>query len=152
MSTDKRKFNAIIRRHNRIPPRQGLGYPVEQHDDFDFDDFPSTPPFNPTNSGNVGITDAASPLWALLAGVTRTVGNIFQPAAVGVAQAYAGQPRQQIYQQSQYPQQQQQGSGIGLGIDGQGIRLSDGSHIGWLPIVAVVGGFMLLQARPVSRR
>lgn len=42
--------------------------------------------------------------------------------------------------------------GVGIGIDGQGIRLSDGSHIGWLPIGAVVLGFVLLQSQGFSRR
>lgn len=42
--------------------------------------------------------------------------------------------------------------GVGLGIDGQGVRLSDGSHIGWLPIGAVALGFMLLQSKGISRR
>lgn len=44
------------------------------------------------------------------------------------------------------------GDGVGIGVDGSGIRLSDGSHIGWLPIGAVVFGFFLLQSRGFSRR
>jgi hypothetical protein len=45
-----------------------------------------------------------------------------------------------------------QSSGVGFGIDGQGIRMSDGSHIGWLPIAGVVVAFSLLQSRGFSRR
>ena len=42
--------------------------------------------------------------------------------------------------------------GIGIGVDGQGIRLSDGSHIGWGTIAIVVGGIFLLQSRGFSRK
>jgi hypothetical protein len=41
--------------------------------------------------------------------------------------------------------------GVGFGLDSQGIRLSDGSHIGWLPIAGVVVGLKLLQAKPYRR-
>lgn len=44
------------------------------------------------------------------------------------------------------------GGGVGLGIDSSGIRLSDGSHIGWFPIIAVLGGVVLLQSSGFQRR
>ena len=44
------------------------------------------------------------------------------------------------------------GAGVGIGIDGQGIRLSDGSHIGWFPIAGVTLAIFLLQSKGFSRR
>lgn len=41
--------------------------------------------------------------------------------------------------------------GVGFGLDGTGIRLSDGSHIGWTTIALAAGAFFLLQSRPVTR-
>jgi hypothetical protein len=42
--------------------------------------------------------------------------------------------------------------GVGFGIDSQGVRLSDGSHIGW-PVIGIVGlGFFLLQSRGFQKR
>lgn len=69
--------------------------------------------------------------------------------------AYRSQtPQQPIYNvpgQSQYLPQRTS-TGVGFGVDGQGIRLSDGSHIGWFPIAGLVLAFVLLQSRPLSRR
>ena len=42
--------------------------------------------------------------------------------------------------------------GVGVGVDGQGIRLSDGSHIGWPLIALGVGAIFLLQSPGYSRR
>ena len=47
--------------------------------------------------------------------------------------------------------QRQQGQGIGLGIDSQGIRLSDGSHIGWFPVIGVLAALYLIQSPSFSR-
>jgi hypothetical protein len=44
------------------------------------------------------------------------------------------------------------GGGIGIGVDSRGIRLSDGSHIGWFPIIGVGFGLFLLQSKGFSRR
>ena len=44
------------------------------------------------------------------------------------------------------------GGGVGFGIDSQGLRLSDGSHIGW-PIIGIVGlGIYLVQSPGFTKR
>jgi hypothetical protein len=64
-----------------------------------------------------------------------------------------GYPQQPTGQQPYYPQVVVPApSGVGIGVDGQGIRLSDGSHISWLVIAGGVGVFMLLQHPGFSRR
>ena len=53
--------------------------------------------------------------------------------------------------QQQYALQQQQ-QGVGFGIDGQGLRMSDGSHIGW-PVMGLAAlALYLLQSPGFSRR
>lgn len=42
--------------------------------------------------------------------------------------------------------------GVGIGLDSNGVRLSDGSHIGWFPIIGVIGFFFVLQSRPLTRK
>jgi hypothetical protein len=90
---------------------------------------------------------------ALILGGLKVVDDIFAPPATRIAQA--GSQYQQQYSPAQLALLQQQRTptgGIGIGIDGQGIRLSDGSHIGWFPIVAVIGVFFLLQSPGFTRR
>ena len=113
--------------------------------------FGSTPPF---------VTPAPQPqspgfgntwLGPLLAGAEKTISNIFSPAATSVAQAQSP-----IYQQQPYgtnpTYRPVQPSGVGFGVDTRGIRLSDGSYIGW-GVIALAGGVILLiQTRPFSRR
>jgi hypothetical protein len=111
---------------------------------------------NPGSSNSSG-----SNIWEHLTpiiGAGLTVLNnwvVTRPGAnpVAVAQLSNGQ----TFQQQLTPEQYQawlasQRGGVGFGVDGQGIRLSDGSHISWVMIALVVGGFMLIQSRPFSRR
>lgn len=115
----------------------------QQIDDFQF------PTWNPESGP---AYSEAPPWWAVLgpgivAASGATLSDIFRrypetptyaqtrPYTVGAAAPYSTTS-----------------SGVGIGIDGQGIRLSDGSHIGWLPIGAVVLGLFLLQSQGFSRR
>ncbi len=97
---------------------------------------------------------------SLIAGGLRVIDDIFAPPATRIAQAGASRP---IYQ-PQYGggvdaygnplsyAPSRSNSGIGFGVDSQGVRLSDGSHIGWFPIVGVIGIFFLLQQPGFTRR
>jgi hypothetical protein len=84
-----------------------------------------------------------------ISAIGKTVSNIW-----GNANQQYQQPQYQYqpaYQQ-QPIYQTQPGGGVGIGLDGAGIRLSDGSHIGWLPIAGVGLGLVLLQSKGFSRR
>ena len=67
---------------------------------------------------------------------------------------------QQMLQAQAQAQYQYQGnpnaygypSGVGFGIDGQGLRLSDGSHIGWTTIAIAGVGLYLLQRPGYQKR
>jgi hypothetical protein len=100
-------------------------------------------------------SDGSAPWWQSIivpiAGITgSTLSNIYAPWQTSAAQASARQP---VY----VPVQTQGGlpprpEGVGFGVDSRGIRLSDGSYIGW-GVVALGGGIILLvQARPFSRK
>jgi hypothetical protein len=42
--------------------------------------------------------------------------------------------------------------GVGFGVDGQGLRLSDGSHIGWSTIGIAGLAFYLIQSKGFEKR
>ncbi len=63
-----------------------------------------------------------------------------------------GQPAVNYTTQGASPYGAAPPAGVGIGVDGQGIRLSDGSHIGWAPIMLGVGALVLLQSKGFSRR
>jgi len=115
--------------------------------------FSTTPPFVQTPQEQPGFANTW--LGPLLAGAEKTISNIFAPAATSIAQA---QGSSSLYQPYNYPAGAPQPiyrapqTGVGLGVDSRGIRLSDGSYIGW-GVIALVGGVILLiQTRPFSRR
>jgi hypothetical protein len=110
----------------------------------------STPVFNSTRP--VVRTPGFIDTWLgpLLAGAEKTVSNIFAPAATSIAQAQPAVGYQYQAQPAAY--RNPTNTGVGFGIDGNGIRLSDGSHIGWVPIFLVGFGFVLIQSRPFTRR
>jgi hypothetical protein len=113
-----------------------------------------TPGFNPSSGGGGGFD------WGNLITQGFNFGNTFLTAkyAASAAKYGAGPYVQPAGQQQQLTAaqiaalQRDQGGGIGFGLDGQGLRLSDGSHIGWLPIVGVAGAFFLLQSQGIQRR
>jgi hypothetical protein len=95
----------------------------------------------------------APPWWAVLgpgiiAGSSATLSNIFR--------RYPEQP-QTTYRPPTYgvegaTYRNTSSGGVGIGFDSSGLRLSDGSHISWIVIAAVVFGFFLLQSPGFSRR
>jgi hypothetical protein len=91
---------------------------------------------------------------SLIAGSLRVIDDIFAPPATRIAQAGASRPIYQAPYGDGYgntlPVTRQ--PSIGFGVDSQGVRLSDGSHIGWFPIVGVIGVFFLLQQPGFTRR
>jgi hypothetical protein len=122
-----------------------------------YQDYPRRPTYTtqPTfPSSSPGVIAPQIP--TLVALGLRTISNIFAPPATSIAQAQAARP-QVIYAGSGRTDQYGNvipttGGGIGFGVDSQGIRLSDGSHIGWFPIIGVIGVFFLLQSPGFSRR
>jgi len=94
---------------------------------------------------------------SLIGGIGSAISNVFNRGGnannAGYTQAQLLQLQQlQAQQQAALLAQQQGGGGVGFGLDGNGIRLSDGSHIGWFPIIGVIGAFALLQSKGFSRR
>lgn len=107
------------------------------------------------------------PWWAVLGpGILKDVSSIFAPAPVSIAQA--GAQNAALYR-SQYPtapyssypagsinpatgQPYTSSTGIGIGIDANGIRLSDGSHISWILIGGIVLAIALVQSKGFQRR
>jgi len=81
--------------------------------------------------------------------IGKTLSNIFGNQYQQPNTAYRPAP---TYQPGYPAGYRQPNAGVGIGIDGNGIRLSDGSHIGWFPIIGVIGFFYVLQARPLSRK
>jgi hypothetical protein len=105
------------------------------------------PPINYPSSSSSGFNwnQFANVVGGTLVGV---LGNRNAPQQQYALQPQGQQP-QVVYVQ---PNAAGGAGGVGIGIDGQGIRLSDGSHIGWLPIALVGGAFFLLQSPGFSRK
>lgn len=119
----------------------GTGPPVYVQDGEIFGTDPGA-----SNTSNNGPT-----WWQLLiSGGTRIAHDALTPIPVGVAQAHAAQ--QQVVYQPTALQNRGTTPGVGIGVDGSGIRLSDGSHIGWFPIIGLIGVIFLLQSPGFQRR
>jgi hypothetical protein len=106
--------------------------------------------YYPTNTNQQNPWSAQIP--SLIAGGIQTIRDIFAP--VGSTQAAYGAQRQPIVyagaQQGAVPVRNT--GGVGIGIDGQGIRLSDGSHISWIWIIGGIVIIYLIQSPGFSRR
>jgi hypothetical protein len=120
-------------------------------------DLPSggLPPDYSTGGGSGGGSSSGGGFnWNALPGVIgQTLVGVFghpQQTAAGGGLSLAQQ--QQILLAQQQGANRPNAPGVGLGIDGTGIRLSDGSHIGWLPIGFGIGALVLLQSKGFSRR
>lgn len=145
------RANAVARLHANTG-RTGMG----SWDDFDpgFPDASQWP-------GSTYPSNSPTPTQVIVGGAIHTglnvLRDIYAPTqtsqAAYRAQASTALAQQPIYQvaPNQYLPQRSPG-GVGFGVDGQGIRLSDGSHIGWFPIAGVVLAFVLIQSRPLTRR
>lgn len=105
-----------------------------------------TPTPVPVSSGS----NSSTPPWWLPAilGAEGAVSKIFAPWQ---ATAFSQQPTYYPPGQS-YNTGLVRTTGVGFGIDSNGIRLSDGSHIGWFPIIGVIGLFFLIQTPGFTRR
>lgn len=109
----------------------------------------------PTSDSSGGDGSGSPPWWAVLGpSLLKVVSNVFAPVQTSVAQAQAGAYRTPVYSatgQVINPYGTTP-TGIGIGLDANGIRLSDGSHISWLLILSAVGIFALVQAKGFQRR
>lgn len=135
----------IMRRRAR-----GFGELVEEGPDY----FPQ-PSWPSGDSGGSADGGSSGPPWWVTSGplfgvIGKTLSNIFAPYQTSAAQAGVGVYRQPTNYDPNY--RQAPNRSVGIGLDSSGIRLSDGSHLGWLPIGAVVFGFFLLQSKGFSRR
>lgn len=98
------------------------------------------------------------PWWSILGpGILKDISNIFAPVQTSVAQAQSAGLAQRQLQAGLTPQQYQllqtgATTGVGIGIDSNGIRLSDGSHISWILIIGLIVVFALVQSRGFQRR
>jgi hypothetical protein len=115
------------------------------------------PPFIPSGTigSSAGDDNNDIPWWVsgapVIGIIGKTVSNIFSPWQATAAQAQgAYRPQQTNYPVNTLPVNRN--SGVGIGVDSNGVRLSDGSHLGWFPIVGVIGAFFLLQSKGFSRR
>jgi hypothetical protein len=135
-----------------IDARAGMGLldPIELGDD-PYGIRP-TPPYN--DGSDAGPWGGTVPV--LIGGGIQALRDIFAPVGTSTA-AYRAQQQQYIGQQPVYNAPSSQylpprTSGVGFGLDSQGIRLSDGSHIGWFPIIGCVVVLFLIQSPGFTRR
>ena len=128
--------------------------------DFEMPQIEVPPGWEPgqSTSGGNDDDDDGPPWWVtsvpLFSVIGKTASNIFAPYQASVAQAGAGyyRPTQTLTYEQQLALAARNREGVGLGVDSSGIRLSDGSRIGWFPIIGVIGFFYVLQARPLTRK
>lgn len=112
------------------------------------------PPPLPTGGVvDIGMDDSRDgPTWwqLLIPNAAQTIQRVYSPWQAQAAVAASQRP---IVQYTSSPNESGSvPSGVGLAITRNGIRLSDGSYIGWLPIGGVVVAVFLLQSKGFSRR
>jgi hypothetical protein len=116
-------------------------------------------------AGAAGNSSGGSSVWSQIPGLIAGFGNQFLQqwgnrgvAAAGVnpyassLQTTGGLTQAQYAEQERLRALSNNSGGVGFGFDSQGLRLSDGSHIGWTTIAVVVGGFYLVQSPGFTKR